>query len=104
VFKSLSNLRKKTEKVRSFNFRVLTNSGIVSGRKVLNDSLVKKNDPPGFGMHHAVIRYSNRHNILFKPQGFISGFSSPDEIIFIYKCQIPTTSKIELVSFGTIPA
>jgi len=41
---------------------------------------------PTFGMHHAVILDSDRHNMLFMPEGFAHGFSALEDAIFIYKC------------------
>jgi len=39
-----------------------------------------------FGINHAVVRDSDRHNMLFMPEGFTHGFSAPEDAIFTYKC------------------
>ena len=54
--------------------------------KVLNVCVDLRKESTTFGMHHAVILDSNRHNMLFMPEGFAHGFSALENTIFIYKC------------------
>lgn len=54
--------------------------------KVLDVCVDLRKESTTFGMHHAVILDSNRHNMLFMPEGFAHGFSALEDTIFIYKC------------------
>jgi dTDP-4-dehydrorhamnose 3,5-epimerase len=54
--------------------------------KVLDVCVDLRRGSPTFGMHHAVILDSDRHNMLFMPEGFAHGFSALEDAIFIYKC------------------
>jgi len=45
-----------------------------------------RRNSPTFGMHHAVILDSSKHNMLFMPEGFAHGFSALEDTVFIYKC------------------
>jgi len=54
--------------------------------KVLDVCVDLRRGSSTFGMHHAVILDSDRHNMLFMPEGFAHGFSALEDTIFIYKC------------------
>lgn len=54
--------------------------------KVLDVCVDLRKGSPTFGMHHAVILDSVRHNMLFMPEGFAHGFSALEDAIFNYKC------------------
>jgi len=54
--------------------------------KVLDVCVDLRKGSPTFGMHHAVILDSDRHNMLFMPEGFAHGISALEDTIFIYKC------------------
>ncbi len=54
--------------------------------KVLDVCVDLRKDSPSFGMHHAVILDSVRHNMLYIPKGFAHGFAVLEDAVFSYKC------------------